>query len=149
SQKFWPRARIFIPVCALVLATFGLCAHQGYVEFFKFQLEPFHLRYVTDWQFVTSNSGSFWELSNFLLLGISALTIWALFFNSTWPSGLKFAAWSFGGVVALSLFAHNRNIRYRVQWFIPENLQTNVLETLYLRGKSRASGKNLTPSDYA
>lgn len=148
-QRFWPKVKKVLPLTLIGVLTCGLCAHQGYVEFFKFQLEPFHLNYVADWQFVTSNSGSFWQLANFFLIAISLSSAWLLFFKSLWPSSKKALSSLIAAIILLSLVAHNRNIRYRVQWFIPENLQTNFLETLYLRSKSRASGKMLTPSDFA
>src|SRR5690606_2736553 len=59
-----------------------------------------------------------------------------------WPSPRILLAVLF----ALSLLAHNRNIKYRVQWFAPENLQVHALARLYLSFMTLTPVDPLTPS---
>jgi len=125
-----------------------LSAHQGYVEFFKFQIEPFHLSYLTDAQFINSNAASFLTSSNVLLTMLVGTVSFLAFSRKVKPYTPKRSL----GIIALlsltSLVAHNRNIHFRVQWFIPENLQTNVFESLYLRTKKLGFAEKLDPEDY-
>ncbi len=131
-----------------LIFTGTLSAHQGYVGFFKFQLEPFHLSYLSDAQFIGSNAASFLTSSNAimtLLVGITAALMYVRKGHKTqtgksWVTIAIFAA--------LALIAHNRNIHYRVQWFVPENLQTNVLESFYLRSKKLGNTVKLLPGDF-
>jgi len=118
----------------LLLLAFGVAAagHQAYVEFYHFQIIPFHLRYLTDRSFLAANSASMLTARPLALLaayvlGLTALLI-ANFFRETRRRAL---AWSFTGLTVLGLLCHNRAIHYRVQWFIPANLQSNAIERLY------------------
>lgn len=126
---------VVLKIFLINLSAIGLAAHQGYIEFFQFQLEPFHLKYLTDPQFMASNAGSFFSNSNILMLG-AGLTLSLAPISRFRVSGKEPKALLLFSAIALSgLLAHNRNIHLRVQWFVPENLQTNVLETVYIRSK--------------
>jgi hypothetical protein len=52
-----------------------------------------------------------------------------------------------GGVLVLSLYAHNRNIHYRVQWFVEDHLQVNAVERLYLRLAHESLPRPLTSAE--
>jgi phosphoglycerol transferase MdoB-like AlkP superfamily enzyme len=125
-----------------------LAAHQGYVEFFRFQIEPFHIGYMTDVQFIGSNAASFLTRPNLTLTIIVGLTAGLMFFRREKILPPMTSRLLLLCLVLLALVAHNRNIRYRVQWFIPENLQTNVFESLYLRFKKLGNTEKLRKEDY-
>ncbi len=54
-----------------LVLTGTLSAHQGYVEFFRFQVEPFHLSYLSDLRFIDSNAASFLTIETLLLTAIT------------------------------------------------------------------------------
>jgi hypothetical protein len=143
-----PKAGLVFCITVVAVVTGGLCAHQGYVEFFRFQIEPFHIRYLTDWQFVSSNSASIITVPNIVMVCSAFALTKVLFFSRPRESDRKRMAIVLSAVSLLALVAHNRNIHYRVQWFVPENLQTNLLETLYIRTKSRALAQPLPESTF-
>ena len=139
---------VLIQFFFFLVFTGTLSAHQGYVGFFKFQLEPFHLTYLSDLQFIDSNAASFLTSSNIImtgLVGITAALMYVRKANKT-TTGKNWATITI--FATLALVAHNRNIHYRVQWFVPENLQTNVLESLYLRSKKLGNSEKLLPADF-
>jgi len=125
-----------------------LSLHQGYVEFFKFQIEPFHLSYLTDLQFIDSNAASFITTNNLILSGIVVVASFLMYFRKDRFGARKRSWTAIGFLAVIALIAHNRNIHYRVQWFIPENLQTNVFESLYLRFKKLGPLERLQLEDF-
>lgn len=148
---FHIKPHIATAVCLMTVAliTGALCAHQGYVEFFQFQIEPFHIRYLSDWQFVSSNSASFLTWENAALTAASLILCRFFYFGSVAVKSRTFWNTVLLMIACFALFAHNRNIHYRVQWFIPDNLQTNLLETLYLRSKNKIIGERLKAEAFA
>jgi hypothetical protein len=123
SRAMKLRALLFF-VMALLLTS-----HQSYVEFFGFTMMAFHLRYLYDSAFIAANGQSMlgWPLAVYL-----ALTAIILIFQSRLGKvRLRHGGKIFVAVLLLLVFLHNRNIHWRVQWFIPENLQMNVLEKLH------------------
>jgi phosphoglycerol transferase MdoB-like AlkP superfamily enzyme len=130
-----------------LILTGTLSAHQGYVEFFRFQVEPFHLSYLSDVQFIDSNAASFLTRETLILLVISGCAASLALLRKQKKIELK--SWAVVMAFAfLALIAHNRNIHYRVQWFIPENLQTNLFESLYLRSAKLGNTAKLLPTDF-
>ena len=111
-------------------------AHVAYIEFFHFQIVPFHLRYLFDPEFVRANGSSLFTARSLATLGgffgFGFLVLWLDLFSRQRPARLPVAM---ALLTVLALFAHNRNLHYRVQWFIPENLQVNGFERLYLHAK--------------
>ncbi len=110
----------------------GLSAHQSYVEYFGFPMMAFHLRYLYDSAFLTANGQSMFEWPLLVYLGALALGFVREHSWIPWPrvsrAGLIFIA-----SALLLLVVHSRNILWRVQWFIPENLQMNLVEKLYMQ----------------
>ena len=114
-----------------ILLWAGLTAgHQVYVEFFKFQIIPFHLSYLTDRSFIASNSESMIETSSagILVLGC-LLAYWSR--SAAYLKRQRDIVVRSLVIITLSLIAHTTNIHWRVNWFIIEPLQANYLEALY------------------
>lgn len=105
-------------------------AHQGYVEYFKFQIIPFHLSYLADESFVSANGGSIFNASSAVLLALSAgLAYWS---RRAMPYKKRRRVSAFFAVlITVSVLAHVMNIRWRVNWYVIEPLQANYLEALY------------------
>jgi hypothetical protein len=114
-----------------ILVWTGLTAgHQAYVEFFKFQIIPFHLSYLTDRSFIASNGESMIETSSAVILVLGGLlAYWSR--SATVLKAKRQIAARFLAVILMSLMAHTTNIHWRVDWFIIEPLQANYLEALY------------------
>jgi hypothetical protein len=140
SLPFWPFEYFKNPksrflqknLAALWVLIWGIltASHQAYVEFFKFQIIPFHLTYLTDRSFLVSNSSGMIATSTGLLMALSFMT--AYWVRSPSKFRRKRNVSILLGVVVLgSVWAHTSNIRWRVNWFIIEPLQTNYLEALY------------------
>lgn len=115
----------------LILLIGALSAgHQSYVEFFRFQIIPFHVGYLADTSFLKSNSGSvFNPASSIILIAAVGLAYWARkakHIVSKRPIHVMLAC--FGVVIIAS---HALNIRWRVNWYVIEPLQTNYVESLY------------------
>lgn len=120
----------------LVIGIFFIAAittvlHQGYVEFFRFQIIPYHLEYLIDRDFIKSNSASLLSLRPVLQLLFSGgifyfLRRYRLLIYAT--NGVRWAV--FGPLFLTSLATHAMNIHFRVQLFVPESLQLNVFEKL-------------------
>ena len=147
AYRFSKNLGFLIQFLFFLVLTGTLSAHQGYVEFFRFQVEPFHLSYLSDVQFIDSNAASFLTRETLILLVISGCA--ALLALLRKQKKIELKSWAVVMVFAfLALIAHNRNIHYRVQWFIPENLQTNLFESLYLRSVKLGNIANLLPTDF-
>jgi len=132
-------------MCPLIILGVGFMAalHQGYVEFFRFQLVPFHLSYLIDLSFLAANGKSMAETNSIVILCFSALFAF-LITRPTQPLPRVFAPM----VLVLGLLAHNRNIHWRVQWFIPDHLQVNFLENLYFHLSKRSTPEPLRPHEW-
>lgn len=110
-----------------------VAGHQAYIEFFKFPIIPFHLSYLTDEAFLAANAPSLLSAAG-VVTAVAPLLLALTLGMTPWirrltPSGatLLICALGLGGVGL-----HNRNIHYREQWFVPENLQVNLVERLYM-----------------
>ena len=122
--------------------------HQAYVEFFKFQIIPFHLSYLTDRSFITSNSDSMIETSSGLIL---VLGLWLAYWSWLKAAAAKKrnVAALFLAVVTSSVLAHTTNIHWRVNWFIIEPLQANYLESLYSNLAKKPIIRDVSAADLA
>lgn len=109
----------------------GLTAgHQSYVEFFKFQIIPFHLSYLVDISFLKSNSSSVLDPAPTIIMIVTVgLAYWT-------RRAIQIVSKQALNIIFLSTFTiiavgHILNIRWRVNWYIVEPLQTNYMETLF------------------
>jgi hypothetical protein len=124
---------LFFLSAALLLAS-----HQSYVEFFGFTMMAFHLRYLYDSAFILANGQSLFSWPLAVYLGVLALAL-LLQSGRRKESPRRYQGVTFAAVLLTLVILHNRNIHWRVQWFIPENLQVNLLEKLFLQlSKSKA-----------
>jgi hypothetical protein len=114
------------------LVTLILASHQSYVEFFGFTMMAFHLRYLYDSAFILANGQSMLSWSLAVYLGVLILGLLLQNGAREKPSR-PYATAGFIAVLLGILLLHNRNIHWRVQWFIPENLQLNLVEKLYIQ----------------
>lgn len=127
------RLRFWQKLCgAAILLTFGIltAGHQSYVEFFKFQIIPFHLSYLVDTAFVSSNGSSIFNASSAsIFFAVAWLAYWSwtakTLKNKTEISKRLMA------VLLILTIGHALNIRWRVNWYVIEPLQANYLESLY------------------
>lgn len=128
---------------ALVVA-----CHQGYIEFFHAPILPFHLSYIKDWDFIRSNGSSLFAWRSAILagFGLMALLLWQHWQKSRGKSNHRWVvvAGLLGGIGL-----HVWHIRYKVQWFVPESLQYNVIENLYVRWIHAVSPQPLTSEEMA
>lgn len=129
----------------LALVGVATAMHVAYIEFFHFQIVPFHLRYLVDPEFVAANGSSLFTARSLTTLGgfffFGLLILWLDLFQSAKSISLVIGTVTLG---VASLAAHNRNIHLRIQWFVPENLQVNGFERLYLHAKASRLPKTLT-----
>jgi hypothetical protein len=121
-----------------LIVTLLLASHQSYVEFFGFTMMAFHLRYLYDSAFILANGQSLFSWPLAVYLGLLALVLLLQSGPRKEPRG-RYPAAIFVVVLVSLVILHNRNIHWRVQWFIPENLQVNLLEKLFTQlSKSKA-----------
>lgn len=106
--------------------------HLSYMNYFGHPIHPFHLAYLFDYDFVTSNRASLFALKPLGLLMLS-LAVGVLVHRARFPKFTTRGVIFWPALMALMLLAHNRNIHYRVQWFIPDAMQVNGFEHLYLK----------------
>jgi Sulfatase len=105
-------------------------AHQGYVEFFKFQIIPFHLTYMTDTAFISASGTTMFGPTSWYILALSAaLAVWLQ--RGSVIRKKRALSLRLMSVIVLALVGHALNIRFRVNWFIVEPLQANYIESLY------------------
>ena len=129
----------FVVICASL--------HQGYVEFFKVQILPIHLKYFFDRHFLEANAGSAINPRAVLILLLGAGFCWLLLSARIVRSPK--AAMKVFIIIALSaVAAHVLNIRWRVQHFIQDSLQVNFYEKLYLNSKVSKEPKKLSASEF-
>lgn len=134
---------------AILGVGFATACHQSYVEFFRFQLVPFHVSYLIDASFLGANATS--------LAGPESLIIVVFTFALCGLAHLKVflrrphrwtVAYGFVFMILAGLFAHNRNIHYRVQWFVPLSLQMNYIENLYALNSQNTTIDPLDESEW-
>jgi hypothetical protein len=121
---------------ALILMGVVLAGHQSYVEFFGFQFILNHFKYLADRAFIGANIRSLLEW-RVLATGLFALAL-AIACSRVRLPALKtkiFPVAAALGIALLPILAHALNIHYRVQWFVPESLQANLAERMYLQWK--------------
>jgi len=126
--------------------TLLLASHQSYVEFFGFTMMAFHLRYLYDSAFILANGQSLFSWSLLAYLGLLlAVLIFQTGLGKRRPS--RHATGQFIAVLLGLVLLHNRNIHWRVQWFVPENLQVNLLERLYIQLKNAKAIEPVTDDE--
>ncbi|MGE0173536.1 MAG: LTA synthase family protein [Oligoflexales bacterium] len=123
--------RAFLLFIGLVVA-----AHQSYVEFFGFQFILNHFKYLSDRAFIGANIRSLleWRVLATAFVAAGLVAIYPRFRlkpvqSKTLPVAAALC------VTILPVIGHSLNIHYRVQWFVPERLQTQVFERIYLQWK--------------
>jgi hypothetical protein len=122
--------------------------HQAYCEFFRQQIIPFHLAYLTDTSFVGANGLSLFTVRPAALVAIGLLlTLWAMVSSGQTKSSKHSRVWFLIGGLVVATSCHAVNIRIRVQWFVPEALQTHLVENLYTGLKTKRVMTELTPSE--
>jgi phosphoglycerol transferase MdoB-like AlkP superfamily enzyme len=137
--------RIIAPIWVLA---WGLltAAHQNYVEFFKFQILPFHVSYLVDDSFILANSWSLLNPSSSVIAGLAlGLAYWTYSAKRN-KRRLKTLSMLIVMLI-LSLTAHTFNIRWRVNWFVIEPLQNNYIEALYSNYSNKPQLKSLSESE--
>lgn len=112
---------------ALVVA-----CHQGYVEFFHAPILPFHLSYIKDWTFIRANGVSLFAWRSAILAGFGFLAF-LLWQRRPANGGKSKHQWMVMAGLLGAIGLHVWHIRYKVQWFVPESLQYNLIENLYVR----------------
>lgn len=143
-----PKTARIAPLAMLLAYGLAYAGHQAYVDFYHAQIAPFHIRYLFDPDFLAANGTSLfgWK-SVVVFLGLLMPLIWlfgANVFGKT--SAKKLTAYAIA-LLVLSLFAHNRNIHLRTQWFVQDSLQVNAAEHLYLRYKYASLPKPLSAAE--
>lgn len=118
---------------------FAFAGHQNYVDFYRTQVTPFHLRYLLDPDFLAANSPSLLTARSLAIFGVAVAAVLILHFLTPLhrlpARRLKLTA---ALLMPLCLVAHNRNIHLRTQWFVHDNLQVNALERLYIRARHQS-----------
>ncbi len=115
---------------SLLLLLVGLSGHQAYVGYFKSQILPFHLTYLFEWAFLRSQLTSLFDPDVILFssLGMVWVSVLPFLFKKD-QMGLKGLLLGSGVILG----AHVIHIKYKIQWFVHENLQSNVVENLAVK----------------
>ena len=115
---------------SLLLLLVGLSGHQAYVGYFKSQILPFHLTYLFEWAFLRSQLTSLFDPDVILFssLGMVWVSVVPFLFKKD-QMGLKGLLLGSGVILG----AHVIHIKYKIQWFVHENLQSNVVENLAVK----------------
>lgn len=143
-----PQAGRIFRLGVLVLSAVMVGAHQAYVDFYRFQIIPFHMRYLLDWDFLTANGLSLLGLKPFVVFLSLFVALGTLIFGDFLRDlSTRRLAIATVCVFFVALVCHNRNIHWRVQWFVQDNLQVNVAERLYLQLKTSDLPDPLTPAE--
>lgn len=119
----------------LVVLIVLLAGHGAYVQFYRHPIVAAHLAYLGDSQFLSSNYGSIFD--PWWWLPAAAMVIVKPFLSRLHARfaervSVKHQLISGGVALVLVLGFHVWQIKYRVQFFVPENLQANLLEGLAL-----------------
>lgn len=133
----------------LVFLALLTAAHQAYVEFFHFQVIPAHIAYLGDADFLSANVASMVDWKPLLILlvfVVAALIINKFKFTELLDAG-RVAPITLAALTVVCTYGHNRNIRYRVQWFVPESLQMQGLESLYVKWQHYAPPTPLSKAE--
>lgn len=121
------RLRILLPILSVMCV--GLALHVAYVEFFGFSFIVQHLPYLYDLDFINANAATAYSWLGMLSV-FFAVAMGVLFLRGKgWE---KVPAWLVGALIATGIILHVANIRYRVNWFVPESLQVNVIERIII-----------------
>lgn len=138
------RAIRITAVLWLALWTIFTATHQGYVEFFRQQIIPFHLSYLFDSSFLAANNKTLVTFRPSLILFLGAFCCFGLIVAKNKSRTKRRAAVQFFLIVIIATIAHVENIKWRVQWFVPEALQTHYVERLFANLKSKHAPDKLT-----
>lgn len=128
----------FLPAFIVLIWTILLVGHQSYVEFFRHQFIPFHVRYFGDGDFFAANASSVINPRSLLTLGSGLALAFGSYLigffghRARASKQTKFSEW-IAPWVLIVLFAgiHSQQIHWRVQWYVPEKLQMNVIEKFF------------------
>lgn len=146
----WPPLRASADAIAtgfLLLWGVAVALHQPYVEFYHFQLLPFHIRYLGDTDFMSANRASLLNPRAFLL-GLTAVFLaWWMqkpaFIHRTRTLIFSALLCCWAGAAA----AHSANLHYRVQLFVPLELQTNFVERIFYHLKTPTKPAEFTAQE--
>lgn len=127
----------------------AVALHQPYVEFFHFQFLPFHIRYLGDVDFISANKASLWNPRSLLLVLTAVFLGWwvrkPVFVHRTKTLIFAVLLCCWAGAAA----AHSANLHYRVQLFVPLELQTNFVERLFYHLKTPTEPEGYTAEELA
>ena len=151
AQIFWPQKTRQQHVAAVLwVGLWGLltAGHQGYVEFFHYQIIPYHLSYLYDSSFLRSNGSSMTTGGPLaMIVATGFATVWCAWRPVFWSRRKTIAGFIVLAAIAAGL--HAVNIRWRVNWFVAEALQTHYLERLFMNMQTKQVPRPLTDKDYA
>lgn len=129
---------------SLLLLLVGLSGHQAYVGYFKSQILPFHLTYLFEWVFLRSQLTSLLDPDVILFSSLGMVWILAVpYLFKKDQIGLK--GLLLGSLLILG--AHVLHIKYKIQWFVHESLQSNVVENLAIKFLREPFVESLTESE--
>lgn len=117
---------------SLIVMSIGSIAafHQPYIEFFHVPFILFHFTYLFDTHFILANYQSAINLRLIVILIISiAVSIKLLKSPNKTTAPLRKLSLFF----LIALAGHVCQIRYRIQWHIPQPLQANIFESLFIQ----------------
>ena len=145
SSRSWHKTLGFIAILGIGALTAG---HQSYVEFFKFQIIPFHLGYLVDPYFLKSNGGSIVDpAASVIMIASVALAYWTG--RSKQMVARRYIHILVGTVIIVITTCHVLNIRWRINWYVIEPLQNNYMESLYANLRKKPSVKMLSSQEKA
>lgn len=141
------RALRWSGVLWLGIWTVFTAAHQGYVEYFRQQVIPFHLGYIFDRAFLEANNQTLVASRSSVILACGALFIFMLARSRNRPLTRNVIGWQFTVFAIIAVLAHVENIKWRVQWYVPEALQTHYLERLFTNFKTKHAPEKLSAGE--
>ena len=116
----------YIQIGIYLLVLSSAILHQAYIEFFKIPVIPFHLAYLVDTEFITSNLKSSVSWSTIIIL-IGGIISYNLIKKISLPKSPLLTVF----ITVTAVFAHKFHIHYKTQWMIPAPLKYNMFENLY------------------
>lgn len=128
--------------------TFGIITalHQPYVEFFRFQFVPAHFSYLYNPEFIRANGiAGVSPTSMLLALIVVILSIGFMKVPRFLPE--KRGGMAMTALLLFCLLSHNRNIEWRVQWYVPSEMSVHFLERLYFHLKAKGVPEPLHPTE--
>jgi phosphoglycerol transferase MdoB-like AlkP superfamily enzyme len=121
------KSRRAFGVVGIVFA-FLLAGHQTYVSFFKAPIYPFQFQYLVDISFLKSNWTSNLEWKPVATFVLSLLVVFVV---TTWKRFQTLPNFTYRlGLIPGLILIHAFQIKYKVQWFVPEPMQLNVIENI-------------------